>query len=83
MLFMKKLSLFALVFVCCISIYTSAITQKINETDGINYGYISSVDVTGKKLSIDYVQYYKDTREVAQAKLEDGCQNHDSFGLIR
>ena len=69
---MKKfLSLFLIlgVFFGC----TFAITQTVNETNGVNYGYIRSVSNVGTKyyLSVDYVQFYQ-WYEAALARAEDG-----------
>ena len=69
---MKKfLSLFLIlgVFFGC----TFAITQTVNETNGINYGYIKSISNIGTKyyLSIDYIQYYQ-WYEAAVARAGDG-----------
>lgn len=53
--------------------YTFAITQTVNEKDGVNYGYIKNIY---KKwsiyfLSVDYIQYYQ-WYEAALARAEDG-----------
>jgi len=69
---MKKiLLLIALFFLSFWS--TFAITQKVNETNGINYGYIKSIYSTGTKyfLSVDYIQIYN-WYEAALARAEDG-----------
>lgn len=53
--------------------FTFAISQTVNETNGVNYGYIHSIYKTGTKyfLSVDYVQYYK-WYEAVLARAEDG-----------
>lgn len=50
-----------------------AITQTVNETNGVNYGYIKSISNVGTKyyLSVDYIQYYQGY-EAALARAEDG-----------
>jgi hypothetical protein len=52
---------------------TFAITQTVNETNGVNYGYIKGVSNVGTKyyLSVDYIQYYQ-SYEAALARAEDG-----------
>ena len=69
---MKKfLSLFLIlgVFFGC----TFAITQTVNETNGINYGYIKNVYQSWALyyLAIDYVQIYTGY-DAALARIEDG-----------
>ncbi len=70
---MKKISLvlvtlFSLFFWC-----TFAITQKVNETNGINYGFIKNIYQTWSTyyLAIDYIQIYQ-WYDAALARAEDG-----------
>ena len=52
---------------------TFAITQTVNETNGVNYGYLKNVYKTWNKyfLSVDYIQLYG-WYEATLARAEDG-----------
>jgi len=69
---MKKL-LFLISLIFVFSGYTFAITQTVNETNGVNYGYLKNVYIkwTTYYVSIDYVQLYM-WYEAALARAEDG-----------
>jgi hypothetical protein len=69
---MKKLLLF-LSMVFLFSGFTFAITQTVNETNGVNYGYLKNVYKSGNVyfLSVDYIQIYN-SYEAAFARAEDG-----------
>ncbi len=53
--------------------FTFAISQPVNETNGVNYGYIKSIYKKWSNyiLSVDYIQYYQ-SYEAALARAEDG-----------
>ncbi len=69
---MKKF-LLLLCILLGISGYTFAITQTVNEKDGVNYWYIKDIYKKWSTyfLSVDYIQYYQ-WYEAALARAEDG-----------
>lgn len=69
---MKKILLLALVIFIGFG-YSFAITQTVNETNGVNYGYIKDVYKRWSTyyLSVDYIQYYQ-WYEAALARIDDG-----------
>lgn len=69
---MKKLFLFMSILLISFW-YTFAITQTVNETNWVNYGYLKGVYKKWSTyfLSVDYIQYYQ-SYEAALARAEDG-----------
>jgi len=69
----KKLIILLVWFIFVSLGYTFAITQTVNETNGVNYGYIKNIykKWTSYYLSVDYIQIYN-WYEAALARAEDG-----------